>query len=106
MHKFSDFADEDNKPLDGDKCTIKSILDKKIVVKGFKTRASRYKKDGCEEYAIIQFERLEEDEEKKEVKNFVFFTGSYVIIDALRKYEKELPFETVVKKIDKYYTFT
>lgn len=36
----------------------------------------------------------------------IFFTGSGVIQDLLVKYNDNLPFKTVIKKIDRYFTFT
>jgi len=36
----------------------------------------------------------------------IFFTGSKVLIDQVKKYKDEMPFLTIIKKINKYYTFT
>lgn len=99
MHKFAEFAQEDEKPIDGEKVPIASILNQEIIITKFKVRPSKYK-DKSDECATVQFYIEGEN------RNKIFFTGSSVIISMLKKYEKELPFLTVVKKIDKYYTLS
>ena len=89
MQKFSDFASEDEKPLDGEKVRIDSILNKEIVISAFKVKMSKFKDHG-EKCATVR----------------IFFTGSGVVIGMLEKYEDKIPFITTVKKIDKYYTLT
>lgn len=98
MKKFSDFAKEDL-PFAGDKVRINDILNKEIIIVKYHVRPSKYK-DKVSEYAIVQFKETEEGETK------VFFTGSQVIIDMLRRYEEELPFATTILKIDRYYTLS
>ena len=49
-------------------------------------------------YATIQF-RIDEI-------NYVVFTGSSVLSSQLEKYKDNLPFNAVIKKINKYYTFS
>jgi len=39
-------------------------------------------------------------------EKYICFTGSTVLSDQASMCEKELPFSTTIKKIDKYYTFT
>ena len=36
----------------------------------------------------------------------VLFTGSEVLINMIEKYKNEIPFETTIRKINKYYTFS
>lgn len=94
MKKFSDFAEE-HKPLEGDKLKIDSVLNQEIEITGYKVGKSKYKKS---DYLTLQF---------KIDGNFnVLFTGSGVLIDQLQKYENEIPFMAVIKKINKYYTLT
>ncbi|MGL5913536.1 MAG: hypothetical protein ACRCZB_05170 [Bacteroidales bacterium] len=100
MNKFSDFLDTIEKPLCGEKVRIAEILDKSIVVHSFKILKSKFEKDNFSDCAIVQF--TEVDSQTKHV----FFTGSRVIITTLQRFSEKLPFETVIKKIDKYYTFT
>lgn len=102
MIKFSEFATDDEKPLDGAKVKIDNILNKSIVLTACKIRNSKFKKDNCDKCATVQF--YEATDEKKEAK--IFFTGSIVIISMLEKYGEKMPFETVIKKIDKYYSLT
>lgn len=100
VKRFSDFASEDEKPLEGEKVKIESILNKEIIICGCKIRPSKYK-EKSENCATVQFFEKGNEQQKN-----VFFTGSSVIISMLNKYENEIPFETVIKKIDKYYSFT
>ena len=97
VKRFSDFAEEDG-PLEGDKVRIDSILNQEILVAGYNVRKSKYKKEGVEQCLTVQFEI---DGNKK-----IFFTGSNVLLDQIEKYSHEIPFMAVVKKIDRYYTFT
>lgn len=95
--RFSDFAEEDG-PLEGDKVKIDSILNQEILITGYKIKKSKYKKEGIEQCLTVQFQI---DEHKK-----ILFTGSNVLIEQIEKYCGEIPFLTMIKKIDKYYTFT
>lgn len=97
MKSFSEFADEDERPFDGEKVRIDNLLNKEIILKRFKVRPSKYK-DKSDRCATVQFSESEDGVDK------IFFTGSNVIIDMLVKYEQHLPFKTVIKKIDRYYT--
>lgn len=36
----------------------------------------------------------------------IIFTGSDVLIEQLEKYRHEIPFKTVIKKINRYYTLS
>lgn len=94
---FSDFAEEDAQ-LDGDKVKISSILNQKILIVGCKIKKSKYAKQGSDQYLTVQFER--------DGKKNIFFTGSNVLIDQIKKYEHEIPFVATVKKIDRYYIFS
>jgi len=93
--KFSDFAKE-IKIFDGNKKRIEDILNQEILVLDFKIKDS--KKEQNTSYATIHFE-INND-------NYIVFTASGVLIDQLERYKNNLPFYTIIKKIDKYYTFT
>lgn len=95
MKKFSDFAKE--QVLDGDKLKLDDVLDKEIIVLGYQVNKSRYKgnNDTC---LKLQFEL--------DGAHYILFTGSTVLINQIEKYQDEIPFQTVIKKIDKYYTFS
>ena len=92
--KFSEFAQEE-KPLDGEKMSIDAVLNKEILILGFKTGQSKFKEG---RYTTVQFEL--------DGVRHVFFTGSQVIADQLLKYEANLPFLATVQKINRYYTLT
>lgn len=98
--KFSDFAADEERPLEGEKVRLDSILNKPVVLCAFRVRNSKYKKDGCDRCATVQFY------EAADTRKRIFFTGSGVIIGMLEKYGDRLPFETVIKKIDRYYSLT
>lgn len=94
MHKFSDFAEEPE-ALEGAKKRIDDILNTEITVLNFRFGESQHK-DG--EYLTLQYTTGEE--------KYISFTGSAVLSRQAKKYQDKLPFRTVIKKINKYYTFT
>jgi len=93
--RFSDFAEE-SKIFDGDKKKIEEILNKEILVLDFKLKESKHHRDT--QYVTIQF--------KIDNMIYILFNGSRVLAAQLEKYKDNLPFYTVIRKIDKYYTFT
>ena len=93
--RFSDFAEE-SKVFDGDKKKIEEILNKEILVLDFKLKESKHHRDT--QYITLQF--------KLDDTTFILFNGSKVLADQLDKYKDNLPFYAIIKKIDKYYTFT
>ena len=95
--KFSDFADEEI-PLDGSKVKIDDILNKEILITGYKLRNSKYERENTPKCLTLQF-RIGD-------KKYIIFTGSNVLIDQIEKYRHEIPFVTTVKKINRYYIFT
>lgn len=92
---FSDFADE-SKSFEGDKKKIDEILNEEILIMDFKIKDSK-QRSGTQ-YVTIQF--------KLGGINYIAFTGSKVLIEQLNKYKDNIPFNTTIKKIDRYYTFT
>jgi len=92
--RFGDFAKE-HMPLDGTKLRIGDILNKEILVLGFKVKKSKYNPMLC---LTIQFNLGGE--------THVAFTGSMVLLDQLKAYEGELPFIATIKQIEKYFLFT
>jgi hypothetical protein len=97
--KFSDF-NCNLKVFDGQKRSINLILNKEILIKLFKIGNSKYK---TEKYATVQFN---DPANENKLENFIFFTGSLVIIDQLNQNKDHLPFYTTIKKIDQYYTLS
>jgi hypothetical protein len=92
--RFGDFAEEET--FDGDKIKLDEILNKEILVAGYKIKDSHQKKGT--QYLTIHFELGGE--------KHVTFTGSVVLMDQLKKYESHLPFLAVIKKINRHYTFS
>ena len=96
--RFSDFASEQG-PLEGAKVQLNKILNTEILVTGYRIQSSKFKKEGKSDRCLtVQF--IQDNE------IFVFFTGSEVLASQIEKYADELPFWTVIKKIDKYYTLS
>ena len=92
--RFSNFAEEEQ-PLEGKKQKIEEILNLEILVTGFKIGKSKYKD---RDYLTLQFENGG--------KKYITFTGSEVLINQAQKYADKIPFYTIIKKINKYYTMT
>lgn len=97
MKRFSDFA-TDQVALEGDKARLEDIIDQSIVVTGYRVRGSRYGQNGNSEYLTLQFEW--------EGKTWIVFTGSKVLTEQIQKYSHEIPFQTVIRRISRYYSFT
>lgn len=104
---FGDLVE--NKALDGKKIKLEDVLDKPIIITGFRTSKSKFAKKGTEMYTRIQF--YFEDDEKQE--RHVVFTGSTVIPDQLKEIEgkleesgMELIFRTTIKEIGNYFSLT
>lgn len=94
MKRFCDFARET--PFDGDKIPIADVLNREITILGFKKRPSKQKEG--QSYITLQIEL--------EGNKRVIFTGSDVLINQAEEYKAELPFITVIKKINNFYSFT
>lgn len=95
MKRFTDFATEERQ-LEGEKIKLDNILGKELVVKDYRIAKSKY--EGKGNYTTIQIEL--------DGKTNVVFTGSEVLASQCEKYKEEMPFVTIIKKIDRYYTFS
>lgn len=94
LKRFSDFA-KDHRPLEGAKCNITDVINREIMVMGFKVVSSKYKPGTrC---MTLQFRMNDETK--------VLFTGSSVLIEQAETYKDQMPFLAMIKKIDKYFTF-
>jgi hypothetical protein len=93
--KFSDFSEE-TRPLDGEKIKIESILDKEIIIMAYRVGKSKFHTG--QNYLTIQI--------KLDDVTHIVFTGSQVLSNQLIKYSSELPFLTILKKINNYFTLT
>jgi hypothetical protein len=96
MHKFSDFAEEGS--LDGDKMKITDVVNREIVVTGYKITASRFRKSNSDKCLTIQFTLGD--------KRYILFTGSTILADQLEKYKDKMPFVATIVKIDRFYSFS
>lgn len=95
MKRFSDFCKE-TLPLDGEKVKIETIVDKEILVTGYKITSS--KQNEGEHCLTLQFQ--------EDAQTMIVFTGSKVLIEQIEKYNSEIPFLTTIRKINRYYSFS
>lgn len=95
INRFADFAEEET--LDGEKMKITDLLNKEIIVTGYKITESLYKKTNSTRCLKLQF--------SLENNKGIVFTGSDVLIDQIIKYESHIPFISTITKVDKYYSF-
>lgn len=98
MHKFSDFATDDEH-MEGAKKSIQEIVGKQIFIWNARVMQSQY---GADECVMFQFS-FEENGDK-----FVVFTASKVLLEQLEKYKTQMPFEATVeqRKSGKHFYFT
>ena len=82
--------------MTGDKIKISDILGKEIEVIGYKISDSKQKLGT--KMLTLQF-KLDGEER-------VLFTGSSVLIEQIEEYGHEIPFLTVIQKVNRFYTFT
>ena len=94
--RFSDFAEE-MAPLDGEKVKIETVLNREILVTGFKVTRSKYK-ENSQQCMTLQFEI--------DGNRLVIFTGSSVMIEQVQRYQDHIPFLATIRKIDRYYSLT
>lgn len=97
IHSFGDFAKE--KFLNGPKVDLKSILNKRILVKAYRVTESKFKDKGSQNLLTVQFE-------DDEGNTCVFFTGSDILRTQLDKYDDQLPFYATVIQSGRCFTFT
>ena len=99
MRKFSDFAEQGG-VMDGRKANLDDLVGKEIIVTGYRVSKTKYAESKSPHCLTVQFSH-EEGGEKR-----VFFTGSKVLREQLDLHKDELPFQAVIKKIGRYYTFS
>lgn len=97
MKKFSDFA-EDNISITGEKIKIDDVLNKELEIIDYTIAESKYKKREDDKVLTIMFKLAGEDR--------ILFTGSKVLMEQLEKYKNELPFNAIIKRINKFYTLS
>ena len=95
--KFSDFANEPA-VLDGSKITMADILNKEILVIGYRVASSKYNAVSNAQYLTLHIELND--------VHYILFTGSTVLLEQIIKYKDNIPFLTAIKQINRYYTFS
>lgn len=96
--RFADFADEPG-ILDGDKVQIERVLNTEIEVIGYRIKPSKFTKNISGQCLTLQFINM--DGERR-----IIFTGSDVLIEQIKRYGEQVPFFTIIKKVDRYYTMS
>ena len=80
----------------GDKIRVDDVLSKEITVLGHKIGDSK-QKVGTK---VLTLQFLLDGEER------ILFTGSSVLLEQAEKYSHEMPFNTKIERVNKFYTFT
>lgn len=93
MHRFSDFADEEQ--LLGRKVKLDEILGKEVAVTNYRLTKSKYGEKQCLSLQL-EFDGIK----------CVLFTSSTVLIRQIEKYKSNIPFLTAIQKINNFYSFT
>lgn len=97
MKRFADFAESPN-VLDGAKIRIDDLLNQELTVIGCAVKDSKFSKNQSGKYLTLQ---VKINDERR-----VLFTGSDVLINQMLKYGEQMPFEAIIKKVDRFYTLT
>lgn len=95
--RFSDFA-EPGSVLDGDKIRIDDLINRDVMVIGYKISSSKFEKNKSGKCLTLQVE--------VNGVHRVVFTGSDVLIDQMQKYGERIPFIAVIRKVDRFYTLS
>lgn len=94
LMRFSDFAEEPA-ALEGDKVPIDSVLNKELIVTGYRIGKTKYCRGGNEHCLTMEV--------VIEGVKHVIFTGSVVLTEQVTKYANMMPFVASIVKINKYY---
>jgi len=95
--RFADFAEE-QAPLEGEKMKVDDILNQEVELVAYRIGRTKYSKNQSGKYITLQI--------RLDGSLYVVFTGSDVLINQVEKYAKHIPFLVIIKKINRYYTFT
>ena len=93
-HHFCDFADI-HPQFEGEKKKIVEILNKEILIIGFRISKSKYP---GKEYLTLHF--------KLEGKNYIVFVGSKPLMEQAQEGDEEMPYRTTIVQRGNYYTMT
>ena len=97
MKRFSDFA-ESPKVLDGEKVKLDEVINREVLVIGYRITESKFGKNKSGKCLTLQVEIGG--------VHRVVFTGSDVLISQMMEYGAEVPFAAVIKKVDRFYTLS
>lgn len=86
--------------MDGRKINLDDATEKEIIVTGFRVSSTKYAESKSPHCLTVQFTFANSDEKR------VFFTGSKVLREQLELHKDKLPFQAVIKKVGRYYTFS
>ena len=92
---FTDFTEEET-ALEGKKRKVDEVLNTEILIIGFRIAKSKYYKG--KNYLTLQFENGS--------TKYILFTSSEVLIKQVQKYEDKMPFYSIIRKVNNYYTMT
>ena len=84
--------------MDGPKISIEDVVNRDIIITGYRTKKSKFGRNTSGMCLTLQFEFVGSQEKR------IVFTGSDVLIEQMERYGDEVPFQATLKKIDKYYT--
>ncbi len=98
MNNFGDFNIKPRiNSFVGEKISVQKLFNLKIMVLDFKLEPSKQKKDT--QLLTLQIEKAGEKR--------IVFTGSTVLIDQIKRVNREqFPFQTVIKGDNDFYEFT
>jgi hypothetical protein len=98
MKKFSDLNIQSTSYFVGDKIKIVKILNKEIIVHGFKIEPSKYPKNKSGNVLTLQIEISGEKQ--------IIFSGSDVLMDQVKQVEVgDFPFKTTIIKNGEHFEF-
>ena len=93
-HHFSDFANI-RPQFEGEKKKIVEILNKEILIIGFRIGKSKYR---GKNYLTLHF--------KLEGEKYIVFVGSKPLMEQAQEGADEMPYYTTIIRIGNYYTMT
>ena len=93
-HHFSDFA-KTHPQFEGEKKKITEILNKEILIIGFRIGKSKYR---GQNYLTLHFEL--------EGEKYIVFVGSKPLMEQAQEGTDEMPYYTTIIQIGNYYTMS
>lgn len=93
--------------LTGDKISIKDVVDKNIVLKGYRTMASKFRHQNNTSCNMYQFSFVQSKEQNiDDLPNNIFISGSKILAEQIERFAHLIPFYTQVHFVNnRYYSF-